>query len=93
MKEAGVKILFYSGDTDGAVPTYGTKRWIKDLDWNITQEWRPWTDYDGQVAGYLESYDGMDFATVKGVGHMAPQWAKPANYKLFTNWIHNITIN
>jgi len=23
------KIMFYSGDTDGAVPTYGSKEWIK----------------------------------------------------------------
>jgi hypothetical protein len=23
-----IKILIYSGDTDGALPTYGTKQWI-----------------------------------------------------------------
>jgi len=22
------KLMFYSGDTDGAIPTYGTKQWI-----------------------------------------------------------------
>jgi carboxypeptidase C (cathepsin A) len=92
MKTAGIKIVFYSGDTDGAVPTYGTKRWIKDLNWNITTEWAPWTDQQGQIAGYIEQYDGMDFATIKGVGHMAPQWAKPAMNKFFTNWIHGIKI-
>lgn len=36
------RILFYSGDTDGAVPTYGTKRWIEELGWEITETWRPW---------------------------------------------------
>jgi hypothetical protein len=25
------RILFYSGDTDGTVPTYGSKQWIKKL--------------------------------------------------------------
>lgn len=72
LKVNGIRIMFYSGDTDGAVPTYGTKRWIKDLNWPVKQEWAPWKS-DGQVAGYLTKYDGLDFMTVKGAGHMAPQ--------------------
>jgi len=28
LTQYGYKMLFYSGDTDGAVPTYGTRRWI-----------------------------------------------------------------
>ena len=63
--------MFYSGDTDGAVTTYGSKRWIKDLAWTVTDPWRPWYT-NGQVSGYVERYDGLDFVTVKGVGHMAP---------------------
>lgn len=30
------RILVYSGDTDGAVATYGTKVWIDNLGWAIT---------------------------------------------------------
>ena len=30
-----IRILIYSGDTDGAVNTYGTRRWIKTLKWPI----------------------------------------------------------
>jgi serine carboxypeptidase-like clade 1 len=52
MKEAGIRMRFYSGDTDGAVPTYGTKRWINQLNWTVTEEWGPWKGPDGQVAGY-----------------------------------------
>ena len=37
------RMLHYSGDTDGAVATRGTRRWIKQQQWSITQEWRPWT--------------------------------------------------
>jgi len=70
-----IKLMFYSGDTDGAVTTYGSKRWIQKLDWNVTTEWRPWYT-ETQVSGYVEQYDGLDFVTVKGVGHMAPQWAR-----------------
>jgi hypothetical protein len=30
------KILFYSGDTDLAVPTIGTTGWIDNLNWPVT---------------------------------------------------------
>jgi serine carboxypeptidase-like clade 1 len=67
-----VRKLFYSGDTDGSVTTYGSKRWIMNLNWDITTAWNPWMVSE-QVAGYVEKYDGMfDFVTVKGVGHMSP---------------------
>mmetsp|Transcript_34240 Transcript_34240/g.25300 ORF Transcript_34240/g.25300 Transcript_34240/m.25300 type:complete len:81 (-) Transcript_34240:105-347(-) len=65
------KIMFYSGDTDGALPTYGSRTWIGSLGWEITEKWRYWRT-DGQISGYIEQYDGLDFVTVHGVGHMAP---------------------
>lgn len=37
-----LRILKYSGDTDGAVPTWDTKQWIKSLEWESTDAWRPW---------------------------------------------------
>jgi serine carboxypeptidase-like clade 2 len=64
-------MLFYSGDTDGAVTTYGSKQWIKDLNWAVKEPWRPWKTNE-QVSGYVEKFDGLDFVTIKGVGHMAP---------------------
>jgi len=71
LKDNGIKMMHYSGDTDGAVTTYGTKRWIKTLGWEVKSAWRPWKT-DAQVSGFIEEYDGLDFVTVKGVGHMAP---------------------
>ncbi len=29
------RVLVYSGDTDGVVPTYGTKTWIENLNWPL----------------------------------------------------------
>lgn len=75
MKGAGIKMLFFSGDTDGAVPTNGSISWIRSLKWPVTKKWRQWK-IKGQVAGYVENMEGLDFATIKGVGHMAPQWAR-----------------
>jgi len=46
-------MMHYSGDTDGAVPLLGTRRWIKTLNLDIVKEWRPWI-IDTQVAGYIE---------------------------------------
>lgn len=83
-----VRKLFYSGDTDGAVTTYGSKMWIKDLKWSVNEAWRPWFT-NGQVSGYVEKYDGLDFVTVKGVGHMAPQWAREPVTNMIMAWVHN----
>jgi len=81
------KLMFYSGDTDGAVATYGSKQWIKALNWPVQEPWRPWY-VNGQVAGYVEMYDGLDFVTVKGVGHMAPQWARQQVTDMISAFVH-----
>mmetsp|Transcript_4889 Transcript_4889/g.5965 ORF Transcript_4889/g.5965 Transcript_4889/m.5965 type:complete len:471 (-) Transcript_4889:188-1600(-) len=81
------KMLHYSGDTDGAVPTVGTQNWIATLNWNKTSEWKQYL-VEGQVAGYWEQYEGgLTFGTVHGAGHMAPQFKPPQTYHLVFNWM------
>lgn len=86
-------MLKYSGDTDGAVPTYGTQGWLNDLGWDILEQWRPYyitNMYGKQVAGYVEKYaNGLTFVTVHGAGHMAPQWKRQETYHAVFNWINN----
>jgi hypothetical protein len=82
------RMMFYSGDTDGAIPIYGSKEWIKRLDREVVEAWRPWYT-EGQVSGYVEKYDGLDFVTVKGVGHMAPQWARKPVTDMISAFIHD----
>lgn len=36
------KILKFSGDTDGAVPTAGTLAWIQSLNLKVSKEWQPY---------------------------------------------------
>jgi serine carboxypeptidase-like clade 1 len=63
------RILKYSGDNDGVVPTLGTQQWIKSTGWNITADWRAYFLY-GQVAGFVEMYqDNFLFATIRGGSH------------------------
>lgn len=91
LKPYGYKILFYSGDTDGCVPTYGTRQWINDLGWPILEDWRPWTT-GNQTSGFITKYDGLTFVTVHGVGHMSPQWKRQDVTRLITNWLWDLTI-
>ena len=88
LKAAGYRILNFSGNTDGAVPTYGTERWLGDLNWEVKKDWHPWL-VDNQVAGYNKFYDGLNFTTIHGVGHMAPQWKRKEVTHLITSFIHN----
>lgn len=34
------RMLHYSGDVDGAVPTLGTENWIASLNWDVSENWR-----------------------------------------------------
>jgi carboxypeptidase C (cathepsin A) len=86
------RMLHYSGDTDGAVPTLGTQNWIASLGWNTTEAWRPYF-WNGQVGGYLEAYEGdLTFGTIHGAGHMAPQFKPPQTYHLIFNWLNQTPI-
>jgi carboxypeptidase C (cathepsin A) len=86
------KMLFYSGDTDGAVPTYGSLQWIAQLNWAVTDAWRAYM-VDDQVGGYVEAYQGgLTFGSVHGAGHMAPQFKRAQTYHLIFNWLNDETI-
>jgi Serine carboxypeptidase len=83
------KVLIYSGDTDMAVPTYGTRDWIDNLNWPIVKQWKQFF-VDNQVGGYVETRDGgkFTFATIHGAGHMAPQWRRGPTYHVIFNFIN-----
>jgi carboxypeptidase C (cathepsin A) len=68
------RLLKYSGDMDGVVPTRGTIQWINALGWATKKEWRQYkADGANNPAGWVWNLDGLDFATVHGAGHMVPQ--------------------
>ena len=35
-----IRMLHYSGDADGSVPTAGTQAWIASLGWETESEWK-----------------------------------------------------
>ena len=87
----GYRFLKYSGDTDAAVPTTGTKWWIDELNLNILEDWRPYLvdDNDGGriLGGYIVEYEGLTLGTVHGAGHMAPQFKPVETSHLIFNWL------
>ena len=73
-----LSILVFSGDDDSVCGTIGTQSWIWELGPKPVGDWKPWTSLDdGQVAGYVQHFDGLSFATVHGAGHEVPTF-KPA---------------
>ena len=85
--------MHFSGTTDGAVPTLGTQRWIKELNWPISHGWSSYK-VDGQIAGFYEKREKgtFVFATVHGAGHMAAQWKRKETYHLIKSFVQNSDI-
>mmetsp|Transcript_4413 Transcript_4413/g.6450 ORF Transcript_4413/g.6450 Transcript_4413/m.6450 type:complete len:291 (-) Transcript_4413:38-910(-) len=85
------RMLKYSGDVDGAVPTTGTLAWINSLGRTVNKKTRPFywgTDDAKTLGGYVTEWDGLTLATIHGAGHMAPQYKPEATYHAIFNWIN-----
>lgn len=89
LSQKGYRSLIYSGDHDSVVPFMSTQAWIRDLNYSIVEDWRPWLA-NGQVAGYTRTYSNqMTFATIKGAGHVAPEYKSEECFEMFISWISN----
>lgn len=89
-------MLKFSGDQDAAVPTIGSINWINNMQKNWgktpTEVYRPWFQ-DGQVAGYVEEWEGMTFVTVQAAGHMVPQDQRERAHYMMNTWVRGGTLN
>ncbi|CAG9322916.1 unnamed protein product [Blepharisma stoltei] len=87
---AGLRILVYSGDVDGSVPFIGTREWINSLNLDVKQSYASWY-VDEQVAGYYIEYEGLTWVTVKGAGHMVPQWKRPQAWHMINSFLSGVS--
>jgi len=76
----GIRVFIFSGDSDFSVPYTDSEYWTSmEMGLTPTTDWRQWffTDIEGlQVGGFVTEYgQNFSFATVKGAGHMVPQYA------------------
>jgi serine carboxypeptidase-like clade 1 len=83
----GLRVWYFSGDTDSVVATYGTQTWINNLNLTVSEPWRKWY-FNSQVAGFTKDYqEGLKFLTIKGTGHMAIQWKKAIGAFMFQEFL------
>ncbi|KAH7669227.1 Peptidase S10 serine carboxypeptidase protein [Dioscorea alata] len=71
----GLRILVYSGDTDGRMPVTSTRYTLRKLGLSTRIPWTAWFTDGGELAGWTIDYWGMTFATVYGAGHQVPTFA------------------
>eukprot|EP01017_Pseudomicrothorax_dubius_P043377 TRINITY_DN720_c0_g1_i4.p1 TRINITY_DN720_c0_g1~~TRINITY_DN720_c0_g1_i4.p1 ORF type:complete len:468 (-),score=118.28 TRINITY_DN720_c0_g1_i4:89-1492(-) len=84
---SGIRVLLYSGDTDAVVSFVWTQKYLLQQKFQVVEEWRQWL-VDGQVAGYVTQYkDDLSFVTIKGTGHMAPQWKRKESFYMFSQFL------
>ncbi|MBN3309795.1 PPGB protein, partial [Amia calva] len=84
----GLRVLVYNGDTDMACNFLGDKWFVELLNQNKTTEYKPWL-YDHQIAGFYQQFGNVTFLTVKGAGHMVPQWAPGPAFYMFQSFLAN----
>lgn len=83
------RMMHYSGDTDGVVPTIGTEGWMNDLGWTVTKKHQAWLSQPKLLGGYTQSREGLDFITIHGCGHMAPQWKRQPSFVAIESWLQD----
>jgi len=82
-------IMIYSGDVDiGTVPFPFTMTCVYSLNRPVVETWRPWF-VNGATVGYVEVFDKITYATVKGSGHEVPLYQPLNAYNLFLRFITN----
>lgn len=79
-------IMIYSGDVDSVCPFLGSMYWIDNFKQKIVDEWKPYY-LNKQVAGYVQKYEKITLATVRGAGHMVPQFKPAQAFELFKNYL------
>ncbi|KAD3338559.1 hypothetical protein E3N88_34080 [Mikania micrantha] len=88
--------LVFSGDYDLLIPHSGTLNWINSLNLVVTDsDWEAWY-FGNQVAGYKTTFArknySLVFATIKGAGHLAPEYKRAECFEMAKRWLDETTI-
>lgn len=86
------KLLVYSGDQDTVLNFIATENILLSLNLKVTETWRAW-NYQSpigngpQVGGWTVKFaNRLRFATIKGAGHMVPQFQPAPSLQLLLNF-------
>jgi len=84
-----IRTLIFNGDADDCIPYNGNEWWTSNLGIPQTRGWLAW-EVNGQVAGYCTKYQyGFEFVTVKGAGHMVPEYKPVQALAMFQRFLNN----
>lgn len=89
--ETDVRVLIYNGDTDPGLNTIVAQNWTNALGLATRAKWRPWTvDGRQRVGGYVTEFEGdFSFLTIRGAGHMVPEYKPEASFEFLQRWLRN----
>lgn len=82
----GLRVLVYNGDTDMVCNFLGGQWFVDDLGLKATTEYQHWL-HEKQVAGFYQQFGNLTFLTIKGTGHMVPQWAPGQAFHMFQSFL------
>ncbi|XP_062403059.1 lysosomal protective protein-like [Sardina pilchardus] len=83
-----LQLLVYNGDVDMACNFLGGKWFVESLNQQVVSQYQPWY-YQDQIAGYFQQYQKITFMTVKGSGHMVPQYKPGPALQMLKNYLAN----
>ncbi|XP_030621513.1 lysosomal protective protein isoform X2 [Chanos chanos] len=84
----GLRALVYNGDTDMACNFLGDQWFVEQLGQKATSPYQRWL-FDDQIAGFYQQFGNITFLTVKGAGHMVPQWAPGPSFHMLQSFLSN----
>uniref|UniRef100_W5KRU4 Carboxypeptidase n=1 Tax=Astyanax mexicanus TaxID=7994 RepID=W5KRU4_ASTMX len=86
--QKNLRLLVFNGDVDMACNFLGAEWFVEALNQSVVSQYAPWY-YNNQIAGYVKQYENITFLTVKGAGHMVPQYKPAVALQLFKNYLSN----
>lgn len=91
VENTDLRVLVINGDTDPTLDSLVAQNWTSSLGFEEKEEWRPWTiDGKSYMGGYVTRYHGdFDFLTVRGSGHMVPQYKARVADAVLRYWLKN----
>nr|CAD2178024.1 unnamed protein product [Meloidogyne enterolobii] len=88
--KAKVPVLSYYGDTDIVCNYLLGERFATQLGIKLLKPKNPWM-FENQIGGTVTEYEGFTLLTVRGVGHMVPQWAPERALYILTQFLKQNT--
>jgi len=88
--DANIYTTIYNGDVDLSCNFLGDEWFVDNFNFTVKNDYREWkVTNDTQVAGWTKDFDRIHFVTVRGAGHMVPQWRPPEALQLFEYFLMN----